>query len=281
MDRTPTVYFCHEPLRILYETMPPRPYDRPEAAHRQLLNRIDPLPGLYREDLKANDQQNMRAADLVLANSKFIKQSVREIYTVEAKVNYKGVDTELFRPIDVEREPLILAVGSVTPLKAFDFVVESLSRVPQEYRYRLVIASNFQNPPERDYILSLADQLDVELEMLSDISDELLVELYNRAYLAVYSPIREPLGLVPLEAMACGTPVVAVSEGGIKETVLNGETGFLTPRDADQFARAIQKLVTNPDLAASFGEQGRKHVLANWTWERAVIGLEQHFTALQ
>ena len=70
----------------------------------------------------------------------------------------------------------------------------------------------------------------MKLKILNLISDEELVLLYNKAKMVVYAPYCEPFGLVPLESMSCGTPVVGVGDGGVKETVINGKTGILTGR---------------------------------------------------
>ena len=75
------------------------------------------------------------------------------------------------------------------------------------------------------------------------IPDEGLVQLYNRAMLTVYAPIMEPFGFVPLESMACGTPVVGIREAGVRETVRHAETGFLVDRDPEQFAAAVLALL--------------------------------------
>ncbi len=115
--------------------------------------------------------------------------------------------------------------------------------------------------------------------MLGDVSNERLVELYNQAKVTVYAPMREPFGLVPLESMACGTPVVAVREGGMQETIIQEQTGLLVERDPAQFAKAVQYLLSNPDLAAEYGHNGQEHVLRNWTWDQAVTTLENHLIA--
>ncbi len=277
--QTPTVYYCHEPLRHLYEPAPFRPYDDVASARRQWLNRIDPLPPLYFNTLKQIDRRNTRNADTVLVNSEFIRASVRQIYGVEATVSYHGIDADEFHPMALEKQNFVLSVGSLTPLKGYDFLIESMAKLPAAGRPTLVIVSNFQNPPEKQFLQQLAEKLNVAVDFLTNISDAALVELYNRARVAVYAPLREPFGLVPLEAMACGTPVVAVREGGIPETVIHGYTGTLVPRDAAQFADAITALLENPAMAAEYGRNGRAHVLENWTWERAAHTLETHLAA--
>lgn len=118
------------------------------------------------------------------------------------------------------------------------------------------------------------------MQLLGGVSDDQLVELYNQARVTLYAPVREPFGLVPLEAMACATPVVAVQEGGIPETVLSGQTGLLVPRDPQQFAAAVQRLLADPELAAAYGQAGRQQVLLHWTWEQAAQTVEQHLTAV-
>ena len=277
----PTVYYCQEPLRRLYEPAPFRPYDDVASARRRLLNRLDPLPPLYFNTLKRIDRRNTRRADTVLVNSEFIRASVRQIYGVEAVVSYHGIDAGVFRPLALEKQNIVLTVGSLTPLKGFDFLIEAMAKLPAANRPVLVIVSNFQNPPEKQFLQQLAVKLRVRVDFLTDISDTELVKLYNQAKVVAYAPLREPFGLVPLEAMACSTPVVAVREGGIPETVIHGQTGTLVARDAAQFAGAVAALLENPALAAAYGENGRAHVLKNWTWERAAATLETQLAAVR
>lgn len=279
LRRTPAVFYCQEPLRIAYEQMPERPYDRRQSRLQSGLNHIDPLPGLYRRALKTRDAANLRYASLVLVNSNFIRQAAERIYGVQARVSRLGVDAGLFRPLGLEKQNFYLSVGSLTPLKGFDFLIRSLALLPEKQRYPLVIVSNFQNPPERDYLLDLAQRVRVHLTLLSDIDDPSLVLRYNQALLTLYAPLREPFGFVTIESMACSTPVVAVQDGGILESVPNGQAGLLTERSESAFAGAVQQMVERPDVRAEFGAFGREHVLKHWTWDTAVQCLEEHFQA--
>lgn len=279
LHHVPSIYYCQEPLRLLYETMPLRPYDDENFPRRQLLNKIDPLPGLYHKVLKRIDRQNTRQADKVLVNSKFMETSVNRIYQVKAQVSYHGVDTDWFQPCAEEKQQMVLSVGSLTPLKGFDFLIRAMAHLPASQRPELVIASNFQNLPEKEYLEHLAAQHHMRLKLLNNISDTDLVRLYNQAKVVAYAPVREPFGLVPLEAMACGTPVVAIREGGIQETVIDGQTGILVDRHPEQFGRAIQTLIQDEALATTYGSNGRAYVLQNWTWDKAAGTLENHLTS--
>lgn len=91
-----------------------------------------------------------------------------------------------------------------------------------------------------------------------------LVRLYNQARAFIYAPILEPFGLVVLEAMACGTPVVAVKEGGVRESVIDGVTGWLIPRDPHIFADALGRLLSDEQLALTIGKAGREKVAAEF-----------------
>ena len=280
LHRQRTVYYCQEPLRLVYETMPHRPYVSPDSWQRRALDSLDPFPGVYRKILKKNDWSNIQYPNRVLVNSQFVCDSVKNIYQLEAEVNYLGVDEIHFHPMGLEKQRMVLSVGSLTPLKGFDFLINALALIPESERPPLAIVSNFQNPPERDYLMSLAQEKGVVLNLMRNVSEEKLVELYNQAMLTVYAPHHEPFGFVSIESMACATPVVAVREGGIQETVIHEKTGLLVHRNPQEFSEAISRLLSDIDLARQLGSEGRRHVLHNWTWDRSVTTLEGHFASL-
>jgi len=272
---TPTVYYCHEPLRRLYEPPVPRPY-RKQSLGLRMLDTVDPLLRAYRLALRRADWASLRSATRVLTNSRFTRENVIRNYGVDAVVCSLGIDTDAFRPLGLPHDGTVLSVGALTSNKGFDFIIEGLARISKEQRPSLVIISNYAEPRERAYLEGLAAEQDVAVTFRVGADDEELVEAYNRAALVVYAPVREPLGLVPLEAMACGTPVVGVREGGVAETVQHGETGLLVERRPEALAQALQRLLDNRPLARRLGEQGRQHVCEMWGWSRAVDLLEQH-----
>jgi len=278
LRNTPAVYYCHEPLRRLYEEMPSRPYEGRASRRASLLDSIDPLAGLYRFLSRRQDRTNLRRARRVVVNSEFTRRQVKSIYETDAGVSYHGVDAERFRPVDGSRKDYVLSVGSLTPLKGFDFLIQSLGTIEPRLRPRLLIASNFENPPERAYLLTLAEQCNVDLDLLGRVSDEKLAELYAHAILTAYAPVREPFGLVPLESMACATPVVGVEEGGIPESVIHDRTGLLAERDARAFGGAIAALLEAPERRDALGANGRRNVVERWTWSQAVQSLAGHLT---
>ncbi|MGQ9841836.1 MAG: glycosyltransferase family 4 protein [Anaerolineae bacterium] len=273
--RTPSVYYCAEPPRQLYEPPADRPYNRFSRAQR-LGNLVDPFPGLYRRTLRRLDRANTLAATMVLVNSHYSRETLYRTYGIFAHVGRLGVDTELFRPLPLAREQRVVSVGALTPMKGFDFVIRSLGQIEAAQRPALTIVSNYVDPAEYCYLRELAGSLAVQVEFLAGVSDDELVETYNRSLLTVYAPIMEPFGFVPLESMACGTPVVGVNEAGVRETIVHEATGLLVARDPGRFAAAIAALLDDPAQRASLGRQGRAYVQAQWSWDRSVRNIEDH-----
>jgi hypothetical protein len=103
---------------------------------------------------------------------------------------------------------------------------------------------------------------------------EALGSLYRAANVFVTTPWYEPFGITPVEAMACGVPVIGSAVGGIKYTVVNGRTGFLVPpRDPEALAEKLAHLQRNPDLARAMGREGQRRARQLFTWRRVASQL--------
>ncbi|MHB1415266.1 MAG: glycosyltransferase family 4 protein [Chloroflexota bacterium] len=277
--KVPSVYYAHEPFGRASGVKIRRPYLE-GRGWRRWIDRVDPLISLYGRRLDHLQERSVHHCGLLLANSRFTKDRVESAFRVETPVCYLGVDSAAFRPIPgAARENYVVSVGELSPRKGFDFVVDSLRRIPLARRPSLRLVCNSVNAQERAYVETLAVQGGVDLQILTNLSAEELAVQYNEARLCVYAPVMEPFGLVPLEAMACGTPVVGVREGGVQETVVHEHTGLLVDRDPSEFAAAVQYLLDRPGLAAEYGDNGRQTVLERWTWEQSVAALEQHLRA--
>lgn len=268
--KTPSVYFCNEPMREFYDPPVTPPYQQP----RSLLDRAQrgwyaPARGVDRFARRSADRRNVRRAGLLLANSYFSAESIYRAYGLRARVVYLGIDVEKFRPADVPREDFVLSVGAVSPLKGYDFLIDALAAVPEELRPRIVLVGNTASAGEKRRLEQLAADRNVRLEICVDLSDEQLADLYRRALLFVYAPILEPFGLAPVEAMGCGTAVVAVKEGGVRESVGDGETGLLVERRPEAFAQAVCRLLRDEPLRRRMGAAGRRRAIGFWTWEHA------------
>ncbi len=196
-------------------------------------------------------------------------ESIYKAYGKRARVVHLGVDIQSFSPLGISKENFVLSAGAITPLKGYDFLIQSLALVSPDIRPQLVIVGNVSSQSEVNYLTDLARKSQVRFTYHVNIPDEQLVVLYNKALLFLYAPVLEPFGLVPLESMACGTPVVAVKEGGVRESVLENHVGLLTERVPELFADALTGLLRKPAELNRLKANTRDYVLNYWTWPHA------------
>lgn len=281
--RTPSVYYCQEPPRRLYEPAIPRPYTTVSLKQRIRKRWYAPANLLYRARVKHDDVRNARSASQVLVNSYFSRESIYRVYGVNARVVYLGVDSETFTPASEFQEPArgVLAVGRTFPEKGYDFLIRALGHVPASRRPTLTIVADMNDPQEEAYLSTLAEQHGVNYRVYTDISDQELVHQYQRAALFVYAAVMEPFGLAPLEALACGLPVIAVKEGGVRETVRDGEVGFLTQRDPQDFSEKLLLLLDDAACCKQFGNAASAYIRQSWIWTRSIADLRKTFVALK
>jgi glycosyltransferase involved in cell wall biosynthesis len=278
--RMKKVLYLQEPCRFLYEASPVLPWvaSAPEDLEQAYLFRprqlIADYPNLQTLRLQAKQEWlNAQACDRILVNSYFSRESVLRAYGVDAKVCYLGVDTTLFRNLGLQRERFIVGLGSFNSIKGIDLAVKTVALLP-EPRPPLVWIANSGNEAYKNTISELARSLGVELRVQMAISDSELVATLNKAALLLYTSRLEPFGFAPLEANACGLPVVGVAEGGIRETVQDGVNGFLVDPEAESIARAASQLLQNPALARQMGEKAALNVQRTWNLESSVDRLE-------
>jgi glycosyltransferase involved in cell wall biosynthesis len=262
---TPAVYYAPEPLRAAYETPPA--FGRDDSLRARLARSgLDP----YERLRKQLDRRHILAAPSVVTHSHFTAGTLRDVYGVDTDVIRLGVDSAVFNPADVPREGYVLSVGALHPLKGHQLVIEALAALPPP-RPRLVIVGDRGDLAPA--LAELARSHGVELEIHRGIGQDRLVDLYRRAALLACGQIREPFGLITLEAMATATPVVAVREGGLTETVVDSVTGLLVERDPDAFGQAVARVLGDRELAARMGAAGRSEA-EEWTWKRTARDLD-------
>ncbi len=275
--RTPSFFQCHHGLRHHVEQLNTTSQRSSVVQSLQSVY-YGPARILYQRKFTCDETRNAQSATRVLTNAVFSQRLLAYHYRVRSLVIYPGINTDLFRHHSLEKLNYILCVGSLIYSKGYRFLISALARIPTHYRPRLFIAANSVDTEEEQTVRNMAAISGVDLHIERITRDERLVQVYNQAQVFVYAPLQEALGMAPLEAMACGTPVVAVKEGGMQETVLDGVTGYLVERDVDIFAQTLISLLGNPALQTQMGQDGISYVRKQWTWQQAVDKLERVFT---
>ncbi|MDB5824616.1 MAG: glycosyltransferase family 1 protein [Herminiimonas sp.] len=235
------------------------------------------------------EERLMRRADRVIAECPQDKADMVTMYGADPEridIVPCGFDPEEFSPVTANaRETLgladdefvLLQLGRMVPRKGVDNVITALSRLKFKLGIRarlLVVGGNAGTPdpettPELGRLLRLARELRVEDEVTftGQRPREQLRYYYSAADVFCTTPWYEPFGITPVEAMACGTPVVGSNVGGIKSTVVDRHTGFLVkPNDPDALAEKLALLHRFPRMAQQFGWAGMRRAYQSYTW---------------
>jgi glycogen synthase len=209
-------------------------------------------------------------------------------------VIHNGIDLEEYRKSDSTAaltkygidpgKPFLLFVGRITRQKGIVHLVRAIEFMGTDFQ--IVLCAGAPDTPEIGAEMKAAvEKMKAKRSGIIWIDEmvdkETVRDLYSHAAVFCCPSIYEPFGIINLEAMACETAVVATAVGGIKEVVVDGETGFLIPidqmeespfepRDPEKFARdlaaRINQLIADPELCAKFGRAGRKRAEAKFSW---------------
>ena len=265
---------------------------------------LEPLRPWKREQLGGGydfsswiEKTALEMADAVIAVSKETKADILKHFDVdESKIEmiYNGIDTEQYHRVDTQDsfrkfgidpdKPYVLFVGRITRQKGIIHLVHAIQHINPECQ--VVLCAGAPDTPEIAKEMSTAVD---EARTIRDgiiwieemVSKETAIELYSNATIFCCPSIYEPFGIINLEAMACETPVVASAVGGIKEVVIDGETGILVPVeqlnaapfepvDPGKFSRdladGINRLIEDPELRERMGAASRRRAVDVFSW---------------
>ena len=218
-------------------------------------------------------------AERVIAVSAQMRADILAHFRVDPDrvvVIHNGVDADAFARTERRdalarhgvRPPYALFVGRISEQKGIFGLLEAADALPEGVE--LVLCASSPDTPELQARLAAAVVGRPRIRWINAMLPvEEVVQLYSHAAVFVCPSIYEPFGLINLEAMACGTPVVASRVGGIPEVVVDGETGLLVePGDPAALAAALRRVLDDPARAARMGEAGRRRVEAHFSWDR-------------
>lgn len=219
------VCYCHSPMRYVWDQ---------SHQYQDQFKSFSLLRPFYRPILHKIRLWDRVAADRVdsfVTNSAYIQDRVKKYYKRESTVIHPPVDLHTFS-VGKQHGDAYLAVGRLIPYKRFDLIVKAA--VKMGFSLKVV-----GDGPELKKLKRLAKGADIEF--LGKISDEDLRSAYQHAKALIF-PQQEDFGIVPLEAMACGTPVIAYGKGGALETVMDGVSGlFFEEQSVESLVKAVQK----------------------------------------
>ena len=222
-----------------------------------------------------------KSADIFLVSNENTRRLLLELGIEEERTFslHYGVDGEKYHPDFTKKEDdLLLFVGALEERKGVHVLLEALRFINQPIR--LILAGPVRDGVYASGLLKRASELNKDtchkIEFLNYLEEESLIDYYQRASIFVCPSLAEEFGIVTIEALACGTPVVASKTGGLAFAIKNGEHGFLTsPGNPEELASAIELLLRDPELRLKFGKEGSTYILKNNSWDRISKELEE------
>lgn len=235
-----------------------------------------------------------RSADRIIAtcSDEVFELKAMGIATGKISIAPCGVDLGFFSPdgpaAPRKRRYRILSVGRLVPRKGVDLVIRSLPYLKaagfEDVELLIVGGGGDSNvmhaDPEIRRLMDLAAELGVseQVTLQGQVSRSEMPGIFRSADAVVCAPWYEPFGIVPLEAMACGVPVVAAAVGGLRDTVVDHVTGLhVPPKDPEAIASALSLLLENPALRDKLGQAGERRARTRYSWDRVAAETEKAY----
>lgn len=234
--REKIIYYCH--------TIPRYLFDQREEYEKKVPRMILPLYRIMTSSFKKAYLRDLSYIKCLLTNSQNTRKRIKFFTEKDAEILYPPVDTSFFCPEPTGNEELktknyFLSFARLSSIKRVDRIAEAFLAMPEE---NLIITYG-KNDPEKNKIMTMITG-HPNISLRESPSDNELRDLIRAAKATIYIPVDEDFGMSPVESMACGTPVIGVNDGGLKESIIEGVTGILMdPRcTLDDIISAVKNL---------------------------------------
>jgi glycosyltransferase involved in cell wall biosynthesis len=256
-NNLPTVCYCHTPLKILHDPVTKQALRGRDGKKYAAMLALSP-------GFRAVDKRMWRRYDHVLVNSAETAGRVvtAGLATGEIEVLHPGVDLDQFslRPT-VARERFFLVAGRIMWEKRIELAIQGLRAARERGCDATMVVAGGVDSKSRQYLQTLREYAaGLPVEFVVDPSDEDLVSLYARCLAVAFTPLSEDWGIVPLEAMASGAPVMAVDAGGPRESIIHNVTGWLLEPTPDAFGEQMCRVAAGTSSGGAISRRAlRRH----------------------
>ena len=249
----PNFWYCHTPVRAFYDRYKNFLIGQPYLKRQVFRTWV----GFHRRW----DQHSVACIDRIFTNSENVRNRINATYDRDAEVMYPPVETSRF--FFREYGDFWLSVNRLYPEKRIELQIDAFRRLPEE---NLIIVGGFAKGDHASrYADKIMRDLPKNVTFLGEVGEDELINLYSRCKGHICTAIDEDYGLTPFEAMASGKPVIAVNEGGYRETVTE-ETGMLILPDVNTIISAIHSISQNPERYRNACEmRAREHDIARFS----------------
>lgn len=240
-SHTPSLYYAEEALRIHSES------ELFPIVENNMFKKM--YEKMRRKTIADLDFSAVKRVTGIVCNSFFTKKNIESYYQRTTDVIHPGVDTSVFFPKN-KKPQYFLFIGEKEYINGYDLLEKIMKKANHKIVYVNFKSSSFK------------------------ITDTELANLYRSSYATLCLARNEPFGLTAIESMACGTPVIAVNEGGHLETV-TPQTGILIERSSQQLLNAMNTMASDTTLRSRFSKNGIMHIQKNFNWKKHGEALEK------
>ncbi|MDE1828112.1 MAG: glycosyltransferase [Candidatus Micrarchaeota archaeon] len=260
-NRNPRVlWYCHTPIREVYDLYSFRMQNR--SAKSKLLYYT------FTNSYKLLSKGVINRIEGLATNSETTNARIKKYFGRSATVINPGVDAKDFR--NAGDGKYFFYPSRFYLNKRQEYVIEAFKKFVNKTglkNYKLVLSGSLSNDKEHIAYLNWLKKIAPKNVIFKlHTTDEQVRELYANCTAVLFAAMNEDYGIVPIEAMASAKPLIAVNEGGLRETVVNGKTGMLID-SAEQMAEKMKFVVEHKALAEKMGKDARKRAIANYSWE--------------
>ncbi len=272
---SPVLWYCHSPNREAFDLYEFRMKKRNPLSKAVFWSSI--------QAYKRFEFMTVPKIEYIFTNSRNSQERIKRYLKRDSEVLYPGVDAQKFSCRGYE--DFFLYPARITPEKEIEYAIEAFKFFKshmgaQGKDWKLFIAGNLSERPEHQaYYRKIKAMATADIFIEKNVDEARLLDLYSRCRAVLYTPVNEDFGLIPGEAMAASKPCIARNEGGPRETIRNGEDGFLVDSIWDMAAK-MEALAKNPERSQKMGRAGRAKVEKEFTWERFMKRFEEKASEL-
>ncbi|MCL5430263.1 MAG: glycosyltransferase family 4 protein [Candidatus Marsarchaeota archaeon] len=256
------LWYCHTPLREVWDMY----------KYRMSLRKIHHRP-IYMAGARAirvMDRSVVKKIEVILTNSANTRSRVVKYFGREdAEVLNGGVEYERYRDNGDDR--YFFYPSRFSPNKRQLYVIDAFKMFKRKKKgYKLILGGAVSNDKYyREYYEKTIEEAKKvgDIQIVANPTDKKQLDLISRATAIMYAPVNEDYGLIPVESMASRKPIISVNEGGPKDTIDNGKTGFLVNNESEMADRMLY-VAEHPAISKQMGRRGIATVKKKYTWDR-------------
>ncbi|MGC8662238.1 MAG: glycosyltransferase [Candidatus Micrarchaeia archaeon] len=251
------LWYCHTPPREVYDLYSER------MKNRNYTEKF--VYATFTRAYKFITEGIIKEIEGIATNSENTASRIKKYFNRDAEIINPAVDFENFS--NKGDEKYFFYPSRIIPNKRQEYAINAFKKFEKKKEgYKLIIAGTLSNDIEHiKYFEKLKKMADSRIEFKINIGDAKLKELYAGSTAVLFTAINEDYGYIPLEAMASSKPIISVNEGGPRETIINGKTGFITNSE-EEMAEKMLFVAEHPDTAEKMGKLGRENVEKNYSW---------------